>query len=318
MTSRINNNNLTELYLNYLKNVKNYSANTVISYKNDLKHFEKFLADTFKETSESVKNKSKFDYNLIDGALLKSYVAGLFEHKKLGIKKTRKYTNKSISRNISTLKSFFKYLNRHGYIRRNPASRLVFPKNSQKLPSYIPEDDLTKLLDEKITKDLPFFDKAILEIFYSTGIRLSELINIKVSDIEFKKRTIKVFGKGSKQRIVPFGEKANIALDNYLEIRKICNRKNLDYLFINRKGNKLYPVEVNRLVKKNLKHVTEIKKNSPHVLRHSFATHLIDKGADIMAVKDLLGHESLSTTQVYTHVSADKLKKAYKLSHPKA
>ena len=177
---------------------------------------------------------------------------------------------------------------------------------------------MIKLLGEKNITEISITDKAVIELFYSTGIRLSELINLKLTNVNFNNRTIKVFGKGSKERIVPFGSKAETAIKNYIKIRDICNLNNLDILFLSNNGKKLYPMQVNRLMKKNLSLVTDMKKKSPHVLRHTFATHLLDKGADIRAVKDMLGHESLSTTQVYTHITPEKLKKVYKQSHPRA
>ncbi|MBK8550162.1 MAG: tyrosine-type recombinase/integrase [Ignavibacteria bacterium] len=175
-----------------------------------------------------------------------------------------------------------------------------------------------KLLGEKYISGMSIIDKAIIELFYSTGIRLSELINLKTDKVDFRNNTIKVFGKGSKERLVPFGKEAGKALKNYLSIREICDLNNSDYFFLNSAGKKLYPMKVHRMVKKNLSLVTDLKKKSPHILRHSFATHLLDNGADIRAVKDLLGHESLSTTQVYTHLTPERLKKVYKQSHPRA
>ncbi len=145
-----------------------------------------------------------------------------------------------------------------------------------------------------------------------------KLIDLEFDKVDFRNNTIKVFGKGSKERIVPFGSEAAGALKNYIEIRNICNVNSLPFMFINNSGKKLYPMKVNRLIKKNLSKVTDLKKKSPHVLRHTFATHLLDNGAEIRAVKDMLGHESLSTTQVYTHLTPEKLKKAYKQSHPRA
>ncbi len=308
---------LIDGFLEYINYARNYSKNTVVSYRNDLEQFAEFLIMT--EYGKKVApEKAEIDISSVDLPLLKSFVADLFEKQKLDIKKARKFSNRSISRKISTLKSFFKYLYRKKIVSSNPASTLAFPKMQKKLPSYIAASDMTKLLDRIGDDELNFIDKAIFELFYGTGIRLSELINLKTVDIDFGKNTVRVLGKGSKTRIVPFGSKALDALKNYMQIRDILNFNKSDYFFLNKNGKKLYPMEVSRMVKKHLSKVTDVKKKSPHVLRHSFATHLLDAGADIRAVKDLLGHENLSTTQVYTHVSPEKLKKAYKQAHPKA
>ncbi|MFZ4589769.1 MAG: site-specific tyrosine recombinase/integron integrase [Ignavibacteria bacterium] len=308
-------------FIEYLNLARNYSINTIISYRIDLKQFTDFLILTFHgehDFSDEELNALEIDVSSIDLLLLKSYVADLFEKQKLDIKKARKFSNRSISRKISVLKSFFKYLYKKGYVKSNIATGLGFPKLEKKLPSYLSMNEINQLLDRVGNDEMSFINKAIIEVFYSTGIRLSELINIKIDDINFSNNTVKVMGKGSKQRIVPFGSKAETAVKNYMQIREIININKLDLLFMSKKGKKLYAAEVRKMVKKNLSTVTNIKKNSPHVLRHSFATHLLDNGADIRAVKDLLGHENLSTTQVYTHVNPEKLKKVYKQAHPKA
>lgn len=308
-------------FIEYLNLARNYSGNTIISYRIDLKQFTDFLILTFHgehDFSDEELNALEIDVSAIDLLLLKSYVADLFEKQKLDIKKARKFSNRSISRKISVLKSFFKYLYKKGYVKSNIATGLGFPKLEKKLPSYLSMNEINQLLDRVGSDEMSFINKAIIEVFYSTGIRLSELINIKFDDVKFSNNTVKVMGKGSKQRIIPFGSKAEIAIKNYIQIRNIINVNNLDLLFMSKKGKKLYAAEVRKMVKKNLSTVTNIKKNSPHVLRHSFATHLLDNGADIRAVKDLLGHENLSTTQVYTHVNPEKLKKVYKQAHPKA
>lgn len=305
---------LTNEFLDNISLLKNYSKNTIVSYKNDLNQFVNFLIESY--SNEGIEDIPSIDN--IDVSMLKSFVAGLFEEEKLSIKKTRKFTNRSISRKISVLKSFFKYLYTKRIIKINPASTISFPKIQKRLPSNISEKAISNLLDRIGEKELNFINKAIIELFYSTGIRLSELINLKIQDVDFSHNTIKVTGKGSKQRIIPFGSKAKKAIENYLTIRDILNRNNLDNLFLNKKSKKLYPIEVQRMIKKQLSSVTDLQKKSPHILRHSFATHLLDNGADIRAVKDLLGHENLSTTQIYTHVSSEKLKKVYKGSHPKA
>ena len=312
---------LVNEFIEYLNLARNYSNNTIISYGIDLKQFTDFLVKTFHGESDYSDDELKeleLDVSSVDLILLKSFAADLFEKQKLDIKKARKFSNRSISRKISVLKSFFKYLYKKGYIKSNIAAGLGFPKIEKKLPSYLSMNEINELLDRVGSDELNFINKAIIEVFYGTGIRLNELINIKLNDVNFSNNTVKVLGKGSKQRIVPFGSKAQIAVKNYLEIRNIINLNNLDLLFVSNKGKKLYATEVRRMVKKNISSVTDIKKNSPHVLRHSFATHLLDNGADIRAVKDLLGHENLSTTQIYTHVNPEKLKKVYKQAHPKA
>ncbi|MBS1493844.1 MAG: tyrosine recombinase XerC [Bacteroidetes bacterium] len=297
----MNFNKYIQEYLSYLKVSLNYSPHTITSYENDLKQFENFLTLTF--------GKNEFDLNDIELPILKSFVADLFDED---------YSNRSISRKISLLKSFFKYLAKKKYIKKNTAATLIFPKLDKKLPSYLTESEAEKLFEPEQTEDRKPLDAAIMELFYSTGIRLSELINLKTSNINFANKTIKVFGKGSKERIVPFGKNAEQSINKYLKIRPVPAEGNSDILFLSSNGTKLYPMQVNRITKKSLEGITELKKKSPHILRHTFASHLLDKGADIRAVKDLLGHESLSTTQVYTHISPEKLKKVYKQSHPRA
>lgn len=265
-------------------------------------------------------NNCEFELEIeyIEAKLLKAFIADIYSQNKIDIKKVSKYKKKSVARKISVLKAFFRYLKSKGHIKKNPASGLMFPKLPKPLPVNVTAPELETLLEEKGTINLRIFDKAVLELFYGTGIRLSELINLKMNDVNFYDNTIKVLGKGSKERIIPFGKKAYIALKNYLEIREICDLKNSEYFFIDSKGNKLYPMKVQRIIKKDLSLVTKVNKKSPHTLRHSFATHLLDSGADIKSIQEMLGHSSLSTTQIYTHISLDKLKKAYKQSHPKA
>ncbi|MEO6693777.1 MAG: site-specific tyrosine recombinase/integron integrase [Ignavibacteria bacterium] len=300
-------------FLEYLSVTRNYSSHTIISYKTDLIQLGEYFFRS-EEKSDENKLNEVIDLEQIDLNYLKSFISELSDP----ALRQKKYSKKTLSRKISVLKSFFKFLSFKNYIPKNPASLLVFPKLEKRLPSFFSEKEMGKLLDEKYITELKIIDKAIIELFYSTGIRLSELINLKIGNVNFSKRTVKVFGKGSKERLVPFGKKAEAALKNYLAIREICNINALEFLFINNTGKKLYPVQVSRLVKKNLSLVSDLKKRSPHVLRHTFATHLLDKGADIRAVRDMLGHESLSTTQVYTHLTPGKLKKVYKQAHPRA
>lgn len=312
-------------YLEYLEVTKNYSPNTLISYKNDLLQFAKFLFVTEKglEVKQDFDPETyDVDFDKIPLPILKSFVAELSDPaSKIFNKSTRattKLSKKSISRKISVLKSLYKFLSREGYVNKNPAASLIFPKLDKKLPHFLSKKEMEDLLDEKGEVEFTTLEKAILELFYSTGMRLSELIELKMINVDMSKKTVKVMGKGSKERIIPFGEYALKALKNFIQIRDISDVKKSPYLFIDNKGNKLYEMKVYRIINKKLSLITEAKKKSPHILRHSFATHLLDSGADIRAVKDLLGHESLSTTQVYTHVTPEKLKKAYKQAHPKA
>lgn len=300
-------------YFHHLKSARNYSSHTVLAYRKDLEQFTEYIKEC-SEISSSESMSFQIDFDDFKTAFLKGYIANLSDPLACG----RRYSKKSIARKISVLKSFYKYLLARRYVRRNYASALIFPKLRKSLPAFLTEKELENLLNEKFIKEISILDKAVIELFYSTGIRLSELINLKLTNVNFSNRTIKVFGKGSKERIVPFGASAEKAIENYLKIREICNTEKSELLFISNSGKKLYPMKVNRMVRKNLSMVTDLKKKSPHVLRHSFATHLVDKGADIRAVKDMLGHESLSTTQIYTHVTPDRLKKVYRQSHPRA
>lgn len=299
-------------YRAYLINEKNYSKNTLMSYVKDLDDLYKFLA--------SKTDNVKIDVNYIDSDDLKSFVANYVQNNE------KKYSKRTISRKISTLKSFYKFLNKKKHYELNPAKKLLFPKLGRNLPSVLDEKSINELLESNrmfpINDIFGLRDKAIFELLYSCGIRLSELINLTLEQIDFKNGTIKVSGKGRKERIIPIGINARNSIALYLERRKDyykdsrVNLRNLVFLAKNGKG--MYPALVNRIISKYLSKVSEIKKKSPHVLRHSFATHMLNRGADIRAVKDLLGHSSLSTTQIYTHVSIDRLKKVYEKSHPKA
>lgn len=297
-------------YLSYLKKIKNYSDHTLNSYSNDLSQFRDFLTI------------SKIGFDNIDLNVLKSFIAEISDPKSkvFNISKTKnfKYSAKSVSRKISALKAFYKYLYKNKLVEKNIASFLVFPKTSKNLPQFLNKNEIERLFDEKKIIETDLLEKAILELFYSTGIRAAELRTLTMQNMSFDKNTIKVTGKGNKTRIIPFGKKAEEALRDYMSIREIVNVNNLDLVFLNKRGKPLYEMFIYRLVKKNIGKISDIKKKSPHVLRHSFATHLLENGADIMAIKDLLGHSSLSTTQVYTHVTPDKLKKVYEKAHPKA
>ncbi len=234
------------------------------------------------------------------------------------------FSKRSVARKIASMRSFFKYLQRHKIMEGNPALVLITPKVGKRLPIFLDEPSIHQLLSSpnQMTPDGKR-DLAILELFYSTGMRLSELINLNVVDLKEDEGLIKVKGKGRKERIVPVGRKALTAINEYLTIRKdllwASRRKSNECpLFVTGNGRRLYPQAVGRMVRKYIGAISEIEKQSPHVLRHSFATHLLNRGADLRAVKELLGHESLSTTQVYTHVSSARMKKVYSEAHPKA
>jgi integrase/recombinase XerC len=234
---------------------------------------------------------------------------------------------RSIKRKITTLKSYYKFLIREGIIDQNPIRKIITPRSSQRLPVYVEKERMDFLLDEiDFGKGFPALrNKLILELFYATGIRLSELVNLKESDIDFHLSTIKVLGKRNKERLIPFSDKFGKLLKEYLQDRKeaISNLTSKSpvspvSLFITDTGRNIYPKMVYRIVNNYLEQVTTLEKKSPHVLRHTFATHLLNNGADLNVVKELLGHANLSATQIYTHLTIEKLKKIYQQAHPKA
>ena len=294
---------LLDKYLFYLKTERNYSAYTISAYATDLTQFYKFLEQNYHNLSLDQVNKS----------ILRSF---------LGYLRNERYKAKSINRKIACIRSFFKYLIKLGMIDRNPTSTLFSLKTDKSLPPYL--DYKTIIAALELPNEETFIgarDKAILELFYGTGIRLGELGQLALNDIDFVNSVIRVKGKGSKERIVPLGKVATIMLKNYLNKRSqvLQNlKKNVDTVFINKFGKKLSHRGIQFRVKKYLMLVSQSGKTHPHVLRHSFATHLLNEGADLLAVKELLGHANLSTTQIYTHVSAEYLKKIYKQAHPKA
>jgi len=287
-------------FLTYIYLERRYSEKTVRAYGEDLGQFEDFLKKLF-DTEEVF-------WNLIRKQQIRAFMADLY-HQGLN--------RRSIGRKLSTIKSFYKYLGREGLIPENPCISIHVPKYEKKLPEYITEDEISfllKLPDRSTYKGLR--DLAILEFFYSTGIRLSELLGLKISDLDFQQELVRVIGKGNKERIIPFGTKAREVLNDYLNLRAQIGSTSSDVLFVNENGQALYPMAVQRMVKKYLMQIPGLVQKSPHILRHSYATHLINRGAGIRTVKDLLGHSNLSTTQIYTHVSIDHLKEVYAETHP--
>ncbi len=304
MQKRLTFDKLVRTFLEYLEIEKNYSRHTIESYGNDLFAFSRFAAE--ENISEPMG---------VDKDLLRRFIAQLFDDQ---------YSKKSIARKIASLRSFFKFLKRKRIVDSNAALSITTPKLDRRLPGFLDEPSMERLLNlpDRATPD-GLRDAAILELFYSTGIRLSELVDLNRGDIDRPSRLVKVTGKGRKQRIIPIGDKAIEAIDQYLKARDQVEHpapgKTIEQaVFLTAGHKRIYPQIVGSIVKKYIEQVSELEKKSPHVLRHSFATHLLNRGADLKAVKDLLGHESLSTTQIYTHVTTERLKKVYHQSHPKA
>ena len=291
-----------DAFINYIKFEKRYSAHTVRSYTNDLMGFLDFI-DRYKK---------EFDERIIDNKLVRSWIVTLLEE---GV------SVRSVNRKISTLKSYFKFLVQQGIIDVNPMSKVLSPKNKKRLPSFVEQSQMDMLLDN-IDFGADFSavrDKFIIQLLYHTGIRLSELVNLKVDDFNLSNNTFKVIGKRNKERIIPFSKEIkrsyNIYCNNRLDIQ---TSGKTNYLFITEKGKPVYEKLIYRVVHNYLSYVTTIEKKSPHVLRHTFATHMLNNGADLNAIKELLGHANLSATQVYTHNTFEKLKNIYNQAHPRS
>ena len=288
---------LQNKFISYLTSEKRFSQNTITSYSNDINQFYLFLLKEYEITNQITE---------VSFQIVRSWIANLLE---TGV------AARSVNRKISTLKTFFKFLIREGIIIDSPMLKVIPPKSSKSLPLFIKESEIQNLLNE-VSFDKGFIgqrDKLIIDLFYVTGIRLSELIDIQIIDIEFYKKTIKVLGKRNKERIIPLSDIIIKTLKIFINEYKLK-----DFLFTDIKGNKVYPKLVYRVVKKYIGMISSINKRSPHVLRHTFATHMLNNGADINAIKDLLGHANLSATQVYTHNTVEKLKSIYKQAHPRA
>lgn len=280
-------------FLNYLKN-KDYSLNTINAYRKDLTIFLKFS-----------NNKINVDYNF-----LRTYLQFLYN---------KKYSNKSISRNISSLKSFYKYLVKFDIIKDNPCLFINFPKTEKKIPNFINYNDLEVLFKAPDKSDtLGLRNLLILELLYSCGMRVSELVNIKLSDIDFNNNRIYILGKGKKERYVLYGEVCSNILNDYLINSRPVLNKNSEYLLLNKFGNKITDRSIRMIIDDIVKKSCLKLNISPHTLRHTFATHLLNEGADLKIVQELLGHENISTTGIYTHVSNEHLRKVYLEAHPRA
>jgi integrase/recombinase XerC len=297
--------NLSEIqsFIDYLKFEKRYSVHTIRSYHDDLVQFFDFLETQF----------GTFKIKEISQSFVRSWLASL---------KDDHNTARTINRKISTLKSFFKYHLRNGVIENTPMLNIAAPKISKRLPVFIKEkdlSDLTKTLNTN-TEDWDSLNtKMLITVFYSTGMRLSELINMKEKQVDFSRKQLKILGKGNKERIIPAGEELLSTIRCYINEKRKVFEKTDDVFLVSSKGRKLYPKYAYNLINGILsEEVKTLDKKSPHVLRHTFATHLMNNGANLDAVKELLGHASLASTQIYTHNTIEKLKNVYKKAHPKA
>lgn len=293
---------LVEDFLKYLRLERNYSENTIVAYKTDLREFEDF----FRSVEE------RLDFTTVDADLVRSWVVNLMDEE--SVKAT------SVNRKLSSLRSFYRFLLRKKVVKADPMLRVVGPKKSKPLPSFLRESEMNRLLD-----DFPFGegyeacrDRMILEMFYATGIRLSELIGLNDVDVDLSAKQIKVTGKRNKQRLIPFAEEMTVDLEEYIKVRNEALPQGTDAFFVLTNGKRMYARKVYEIVKQNLGKVATLKKRSPHVLRHTFATAMLNNKAELGAVKELLGHESLATTEIYTHTTFEELKKVYEQAHPRA
>jgi integrase/recombinase XerC len=293
--------NLIEKFLEYCKIEKNFSQLTIKTYSIALNDFVNYLEAEY----QNIPKIEEIESNDIRPFL------GYLNDK--GLKRN------SLRLKIAAVKSFFKFCKRKNHLELNPASSVSTPKKAKKLPNYLTEIEVSKLL-EKLNTNIPIDIRngALIEIIYSCGLRISEALQLNVSSIDKSSLLLKVIGKGDKERVIPIGRKAITKINQYLNIRaEICQTSDIA-LFINKKGKRLQAKDAYNAIHKAMLGITEIKQKSPHTLRHSFATHLLDNGADIRSVSEMLGHASLSTTQIYTHISIERLKNAYKQAHPKA
>ena len=285
-----------EKFINYLKVEKNSSAHTITNYLVDLKAFEQFLGE--KEITS------------IDHLMLRKFLAEM---------RARNYAKRTIARKLASLRSFFRFMYREGHIKANPITAIATPKLDKKLPIVLDEGKVAKLLQCPPEDDVfGLRDRALLETIYSAGIRVSELVGLDVRDVDLIAEVIKVFGKGSKERMVPIGAPAASAIRRYLDKRGEAKARDKNAVFLGKNGTRLRDRSVRRIVDKHMHACSLAEHISPHSLRHSFATHMLDRGADLRSVQELLGHANLSTTQIYTHVTMERLKSVYDKAHPRA
>ncbi|MDF2435626.1 MAG: integrase [Bacteroidota bacterium] len=285
-------------FLKYLQFEKRLSSHTVLAYSTDLNYLYDYLSSAYQVKA----------LDEVNHLLIRSWIVQMMEEK---------ISTRTINRKISTLKTFYKYLLRQGIVTENPMLKIQSPKTSKRLPVFVEKEKMDLLLDniEFGSDEEGLRNQLIIEMFYATGMRLSELINLKQLNIDLHDSRLKVLGKRNKERIIPFSHELGRKITAYLEVR---GDKNNEYLFVTAKGEKMYEKLVYKIVRQYLSVVTTIDKKSPHVLRHTFATHMLNNGADLNSIKELLGHANLSATQVYTHNTVEKLKNIHKQAHPRA
>ena len=281
-----------ENYRNYLKYERAYSDNTVGAYMNDLNKYEEFLKkDILESDTEDLEKYLKYIKNL---------------------------ESTTVAHKITSIKSYFNYNIKRGIVSVNPADKVSSPKLTKHLPEYLTEEEVGKLLDVEVKSPYDYRNKTILELLYSSGIRISELVNIKTPNYDSEECLIRIMGKGSKERIVPLGDYAINIMNDYMNnYRPLINKKHTDYVFVNNRGDKISRQFIFKVIKKEALKKGIKKDISPHTLRHTFATHLLKNGADLRIIQELLGHENISTTQIYTHVTNNKLKSDYETYFPK-
>jgi len=294
---------LIDKFLQYIKYEKKYSFHTFVSYQTDLLQFRDFVES----------RNIEFNPDRLDASLVREWVVSLMEGGD---------SASSVNRKLSSLKSFYRFLKQHQLVSQNPLKKIVAPKKSKQLPKFLKEEEMDHLLDNPVDVFETSFegrrDKLMVEMFYTLGIRLSELIHIKTKEVDLHEKTILITGKRDKQRLLPFGEPLRLSIADYLRLRNDSIPAPSESFFVKEDGSELYPMLVYRIVNRYITMVSSLSKRSPHVLRHTFATAMLNNGAELNAVKELLGHSSLAATEVYTHTTFEQLQKIYKQAHPRA
>lgn len=292
---------LNHSFFRYLEFEKRFSQHTLTAYKTDLEQYSNYLKQQFELD----------DIEHVSHTIIRSWIVSMMD---------ANMNSKSINRKISTLKTYYKFLLREGLIQNNPMNKIVSPKVPKRLPQFVEQSQMISLLEDVDFENSfdGFRDRLILEFFYATGMRISELSGLKQVDVDIHRKLIKVLGKRNKERIIPISDEIIPLINQYLNLKDSIGLSDNSYFFVRNNGEKMYNEKIYRMVKSELSKVTTIQKKSPHVLRHTFATHMLNNGADLNAIKEILGHSSLAATQVYTHNTIEKLKLIYKQAHPKS